>query len=321
MNILQELKGVQTIAISGHINPDGDCVGSCMGMALYLRKNMPQAQVDVYLEPFTDALMRNIPGTETIRFDFAPAVPAYDAFIALDCGKERLGGAEAIFDNAGLTINIDHHVSNPGTGQVCYLDGNAGSACELVWDVLEEERTDARIAQALYVGMVTDTGVFRYSNTSEKTMVKAGRLLRFGFDHARIIREVFFEKTFLQHKLMGIGLGQARLYLDGLLIVSEIDYDTMQANHACKNDLEGIASEMVLTEGVDCALFLHGSGPDEYRVSLRSNTIVDVARIARMFDGGGHVRASGCTIHGDSGPALEKMIEAAREQLRKAGRL
>ena len=266
MNILQELKGVQTIAISGHINPDGDCVGSCMGMALYLRKNMPQAQVDVYLEPFTDALMRNIPGTETIRFDFAPAVPAYDAFIALDCGKERLGGAEPIFDNAGLTINIDHHVSNPGTGQVCYLDGNAGSACELVWDVLEEERTDARIAQALYVGMVTDTGVFRYSNTSEKTMVKAGRLLRFGFDHARIIREVFFEKTFLQHKLMGIGLGQARLYLDGLLIVSEIDYDTMQANHACKNDLEGIASEMVLTEGVDCALFLHGSGPDEYRV-------------------------------------------------------
>jgi phosphoesterase RecJ-like protein len=152
-------------------------------------------------------------------------------------------------------------------------------------------------------------------------MVKAGRLLRFGFDHARIIREVFFEKTFLQHKLMGIGLGQARLYLDGLLIVSEIDYDTMQANHACKNDLEGIASEMVLTEGVDCALFLHGSGPDESRVSLRSNTIVDVARIARMFDGGGHVRASGCTIHGDSSPALEKMIEAAREQLREAGRL
>ena len=321
MRILEELKDCRTIGISGHENPDGDCVGACMGLALFLRKMMPGARVDVFLETLREELYNNIPGADTIITNFRTDIECYDAFIILDTASDRILGAKAMFDRAEKTINIDHHVSNPGTGTVNYVNGSSSSACELVWDVLEEERTDARIAQALYVGMVTDTGVFRYSNTSEKTMVKAGRLLRFGFDHARIIREVFFEKTFLQHKLMGIGLGQARLYLDGLLIVSEIDYDTMQANHATKNDLEGIASEMVLTEGVDCALFLHGSGPDESRVSLRSNNIVDVARIARLFDGGGHVRASGCTIHGDSSPALEKMIEAAREQLREAGKL
>jgi len=135
MQILEELKGCATIGISGHENPDGDCAGACLGLALYLRKVMPQARVDVFLEPLRDELYKNIPGAETVITDFQTDVDAYDAFVVLDSAKDRIGPAENFFDRAGKTINIDHHISNPGTGMVNYVNGQSSSACELVCEL------------------------------------------------------------------------------------------------------------------------------------------------------------------------------------------
>ena len=173
MRILEELKGCRTIGISGHENPDGDCAGSCMGLALFLRKTMPEARVDVFLEPLRHELAANIPGSGTIITDFRIDLESYDAFIVLDSAKDRISGAETLFDRAAKTINIDHHVSNPGTGMVNYVNGTSSSTCELVYEVLDRDMLDEQIAQALYVGMVTDTGCFRFSNTSRKTMDSA----------------------------------------------------------------------------------------------------------------------------------------------------
>ena len=319
MKILNETAGASTIGISGHTNPDGDCVGSCLGLALYLRRMLPEARVDVFLDPVGEALMKNIPGAETIIHDGKTDVGAYDVFIVCDSEKGRTGAAEALFDGARHTVNIDHHISNPGCGKVNYIDPSASSACELVYDVLDPEGIDASVAQALYVGMVTDTGVFRYSNTSEKTMVTAGRLLRYGFNHARIVREVFFECSFAEQKAMGMCLSEAGLFHDGRVICSVLDYDRMRAMGAVPIDVQDCSSRLALTRGVDCSIFLYGKSEKEMKVSLRSNEIVDVAAIASMFGGGGHVRAAGCTLHGDWKGPLETMIRAAGDQLEAEG--
>lgn len=317
MRILDELKGCRTIGISGHENPDGDCAGSCMGLALYLRKTMPEARVDVFLEPLREELFHNIPGADTIITNFKTDVNSYDAFIILDTAKDRISGAEVLFDNAEKTINIDHHVSNPGTGMVNYVNGSSSSACELVYEVIDRDQIDTDIAQALYIGIVTDTGCFRFSGTSRKTMLIAGELMTYGFDFPRIVREVYFEKTFVQQRVLGRALSKAKSCLGGRCIVSRLDHLAIQALGGVGKDVEGIVSSLVSTTGAECSIFAHERATGDWRVSFRSNQFVDVAVIAQKFGGGGHVRASGCTIKKDRDITIviQQMVEMIKEQI------
>ena len=302
MRILDELKGCRTIGISGHENPDGDCAGSCMGLALFLRKTMPGTRVDVFLESLRDELCSNIPGTDTIISGFQTDVDRYDAFIVLDSAKDRISGAEALFDRAVKTINIDHHASNPGSAMINYVNAASSSACELVFEVIDRDMIDTRIAQALYVGMVTDTGCFR-------------------FDFPSIVREVYFEKTWVQQKILGRALSKSKSYLGGRCIVSKLDRLAIQSLGGVGKDVEGIVSALVSTTGADCSIFAHERQGGEWRVSLRSNRIVDVSVIAESYGGGGHVRASGCTVGADKDitTAILKMVEMAGDQLKDAG--
>ena len=321
MRILDELKGCRTIGISGHENPDGDCAGSCLGLALFLRKSMPGTRVDVFLESLREEFYRNIPATDTIISGFQTDVDRYDAFIVLDSAKDRISGAEALFDRAVKTINIDHHASNPGSAMINYVNAASSSACELVFEVIDRDMIDAQIAQALYVGMVTDTGCFRFSNTSRKTMETAGFLMTFGFDFPTIVREVYFEKTWVQQKILGRALSKSKSCLGGRCIVSKLDRLAIQSLGGVGKDVEGIVSALVSTTGADCSIFAHERQGGEWRVSLRSNRIVDVSVIAESYGGGGHVRASGCTVGADKDitTSILKMVEMAGEQLRAAG--
>ena len=320
MQILEELKGCGTIGISGHENPDGDCAGSCMGLALFLEKAMPGARVDVFLESLRPELFRNIPGAERIITDFRTDVESYDAFVVLDSGKERIAGAEAFFDRAKKTINIDHHVSNPGTGMVNYIDPSSSSACELVYEVIDRSMMDARIAQALYVGIMTDTGVFRFPSTTQKTMQTAGELMTYGFDFPAIVREVYFEKTWVQQRMLGMALGRSKSCLGGKCIVSLLRQEDLRRLGGVGKDVEGIVSALVSTTGAYCSIFTHERIGGDWRVSLRSNKVVNVAAIAEHFGGGGHVRASGCTVPSERSIdfALREMVEMIRIQLRDA---
>ena len=177
MKIYEEVKDAATIGISGHIRPDGDCIGSVMGLYLYLLKKCPDAQIEVFLEQ---------PGEEfscisrigDIHTDFVTGVEQFDVFIVLDSTKERTGEAQKYFDAAHKRINIDHHVSNPGDGDVNFLDPKASSASELVYRAIDDkEAMDPSIAKALYIGIIHDTGVFQYSNTSPETLRIAADLI------------------------------------------------------------------------------------------------------------------------------------------------
>ncbi len=321
--ILEEVKGAQTIAIGGHIRPDGDCVGSCMAMALFLRKAMPEARVDVFLGSFSPSLEANVIGCDTINHEYETDVESYDVFICQDCEKERLGEGVPIYNKAKKKINIDHHKSNPGCGDVSYIVPTASSACELVYNSFDVDGigsgiVDRDIAQNVYVGMVTDTGVFKFSNTGRATMEIAGKLLEYGFDFSKIIREVFEEKTYVQQQIMGRALLESIRILDGRAIFSVVDMKTLNFYQAKPSDLDGISSQILLTEGCDCSIFLHELKPLQWKVSLRSNGAVDVSKVCEQYGGGGHARAAGCTVNGQWRDIINNMSANIEEQL-KAG--
>ena len=294
--ILDEVKGATTIAIGGHIRPDGDCVGSCLALYLYLSKTLKKADIKVFLEKPRD-IFNCISGINEIK-DATKSSQKFDVFIALDCNEERLGNSVPIFRDALKKINIDHHISNTGCGDVNYIFPQASSTSELIFDLMDESYLDKEIAKAIYIGIIHDTGVFQYSNTSEKTLQIAAKLISFDFDFPKLIDETFYEKTYIQNQILGRALLESVLFMNKTCIVSAIDKKTMEFYNVVPADLDGIVNQLRYTKGVECAIFLYESGFQQYKVSMRSGGEVDVSKIAQYFGGGGHVRAAGCSING-----------------------
>ncbi|MBQ8041377.1 MAG: bifunctional oligoribonuclease/PAP phosphatase NrnA [Lachnospiraceae bacterium] len=314
-DLLDVLKDVKTIGISGHVRPDGDCVGSTMAMYMYLTKNFPEKQVDIFLEPIPESY-GCIARLNEVCTDFVTDVESYDAFIVIDCEYTRTGQAQPYFENAKLKINVDHHISNTGCGDINYIVPSASSACELVFDLLKEEKIDKEIALALYLGMIHDTGVFQYSNTSPKTLKTAAKLIEFEFDFSKIIEESFYQKTYMQNLLLGKAVNQSILILDGHGIYSVVSKEMMQEYNAKSSDLEGIVNQLRNTKDVDCAIFMYELEEGGYKISMRSNEKVNVSAIAKKFGGGGHVKAAGVTMDGTVEEIVSKLSELIEEQLK-----
>lgn len=312
MKIREELEGAEKIAISGHIRPDGDCVGSCMGMYLYLTKIWPNKKIDVYLETPSE-IFNFIKGVDKIK-KADGTKHNYDACIAIDCNAERLGDAEPIFWGAKKRINIDHHISNNGDGDVNYIVAEASSASELVYDVIEDDMLDVDIAMAIYTGIIHDTGIMQYSSTAPKTLRVVARLLEFGFDFPKLIEETFYQKTYIQNQVLGRTLMESILMLDGRVIVGRIDQSQMKLYGVTSKDFDGIVNQLRYTKGVDISVFMYEIEPGTYKISMRSNGVIDCSKIAVSLGGGGHVRASGVTIEGDYDTVIDKIISRVEAQ-------
>ena len=320
MRICDEVKHATTIGISGHIRPDGDCIGSVMGMYLYLKKKCPQARIEVFLEQPGEEFSE-IAEIDKIHTDFRTDIAQFDVFIALDCAADRLGDAESYFAHAKKKINIDHHISNEGCGDVNYIFPEASSTSELVYQVLEDkEAIDQEIAKALYIGIIHDTGVFQYSNTSPETLVTASELISYGFDFPALIDHTFYEKTYVQNQILGRALLESIVFMNGKCIVSMVDKKTMGFYGATSHDLDGIVNQLRNTKGVECAIFMYQVDTLEYKVSLRSNGLVDVAKIAMFFGGGGHVRAAGATMQGTYHDIINNLSAQIARQLPESER-
>lgn len=316
IRLANELQNVKTVAISGHIRPDGDCTGACLAVRNYILENYPAVQADVYLEMVNPKFLF-LKGADEVITD-NPQDKAYDLFISLDASdKERLGGARRIFDKATRTLCIDHHITNPGFAEVNEIHPEASSTCELVFELLEEERISRETAEALYVGLISDTGVFQYSNTTEKTLRAAGKLISKGIPFTKIIEETFYQKTYVQNQVLGRALLESILLLDGRVIVGRIRQKDMEFYGVSPADLEGIVSQLRVTEGVEVAIFLYETGNQEYKVSLRSNGPVDVSAVCAYFGGGGHVKAAGCTMHGTLHDVINNLMLPIENQLQE----
>lgn len=315
MKIINELKGAKTIAISGHIRPDGDCVGSVMGLYLYLRKEIPEAQIDVYLDKPAD-IFACISHIQEIKSEFNTE-QSYDVFVVLDTAPDRLGEAESIYQKARKKINIDHHISNTGYGDVSVVEPERSSTAELLYDLMRPEMVDEEIAKAIYIGIIHDTGVLRYSNTSPRTMQVVGELIKFGFDFPQLIEETFYEKTYRQTQIMGRVVAESVLFMENRCIAGVVSRRMMEFYGVTSKDLDGIVNQLQSVKGVDCAIFMYETETSEYKVSMRSNGKVDVSAVAMKFGGGGHVRAAGCTVSGTYQDIISRLSIEIAEQLEK----
>lgn len=296
MDLLQEVKGAKRIGISGHIRPDGDCVGACLSLWQFLVKRMPQAVVKVYLEQPADTFSY-LKGYQEVVTDF-PAQEPFDIFFALDCNEERLGEAGKYYKEAKKKINIDHHVSNTGCGDVNLVRPEIGSTCEVLYELIGEENFDRDLAEALYTGIIHDTGVFQYSNTTPQTLRKGAVLIGYGFPFYKVIEESFYQRTYVQSQILGRALMESIRFMDGRCIVSAVDRKMMEFYNATPKDLDGIVNHLRNIQGISCAIFMYETDVLEYKVSMRSDERVDVSKVAVFFGGGGHMRAAGCTMKG-----------------------
>ena len=307
-NLDSQLEGVTTVAIAGHVRPDGDCVGSCLATYNYIRTQFPQIQAVVYLEPIPN-LFKFMAGADEIRNDCSEDV-SYDLFIALDCGDlGRLGAAAKYFESAQKTVCIDHHVSNQSFADENYIFPDASSTSELIFDLIDTDKITKEIAECIYTGIVHDTGVFQYSCTSAHTMEIAGILMEKGIDFPKIVDKTFFEKTYEQNRILGCALLKSQLHLGGTCISAVITRKEMEEYGVLPKHLEGIVSQLRSTKGVETAIFLYENEDGAYKVSMRSASVVDVAEIAVKFGGGGNARAAGITMSGEPEEIMAKLLE------------
>ncbi len=308
------LKDAVTVAIGGHIRPDGDCVGSCMGLYQYIKDNYKDKRADVYLEEIPEAY-RCLKGTEEIRHEI-PKDTEYDLFICLDCGdKDRLGFSVPLFERAKQTYCIDHHISNEGFAGDSYIVPDASSTSELIYDLMDEECISLDTATALYLGIVHDTGVFQYSCAAPSTFRAAAKLLEKGVDAPKLIQDTYYEKTYAQNQILGRTLLESILFMDKACIASYITKKTMDFYGVDVKDLDGIVSQLRATKGVEVAIFMYELETNVYKVSLRSKERVDVSRIAKYFGGGGHKKAAGLTMRGTYYDVLNNLSEQIELQL------
>lgn len=314
------LEGEKTVAVAGHIRPDGDCAGSTLAAYNYIKTYYPKIHVTLYLESIPDKFLF-LKRSEEIVHDCKKET-VYDLFIAMDCGDEgRLGDAVKYFRTAKKTLCIDHHISNESFADENYIFPQASSTSELIFGLLPKQRITKDIAECIYLGIVHDTGVFQYSCTSAKTMRIAGELMELGIDYTKIVDETFYTKTFEQNKIMGQALLKAELYLGGKVIVSVITRDDMKKFHALPKHLDGIVNQLRVTKGVEVAVFLYENTDGTYKASTRSNCEVDLAEIAVAFGGGGHKKAAGFSIKGTPEEMTAKIVSEIEIRLSQSHRL
>lgn len=291
------LSKAASVAIGGHVRPDGDCVGSCMALYQYVKNNFKNIKVDVYLEEIPNSL-KLFDITKEIKHSVQEDA-VYDLFIAMDCGDvKRLGFSGCLFEKAKKTLCIDHHISNQAFADNNYIIPDASSTSELAYRLMDKELINTEIAECLYLGIVHDTGVFQYSCTSPETMEVAADLMRRNIRANEIIDKTFYEKTYEQNQILGRALLESLLFMDGKCIVSWVTKDVMDFYKVTPKDLDGIVSQLRATKGVEVAMFLYETAPREYKVSLRATNDVDVSLVAQRFGGGGHKKAAGVTMKG-----------------------
>ena len=318
MTVLEQmLEQTGSVVILGHVRPDGDCLGSTLGLYHYIQTNYPAIRAAVYLEE-SSPKFGYLAGYDAILHETDEE--RYELCICLDCGdEERLGSFGVFLANASKSLCLDHHITNTRFCEVNLVSENASSTCEVLFEQLDEEKIDKAAAECLYTGLIHDTGVFKYSCTSARTMEIAGKLMAKGIDFGSIIDNSFYKKTYVQNQILGRALLESITFLDGKCIFSALRQSEMEFYGVNGKDMDGIIDQLRLTEGVEVAIFMYQTGPQEFKVSLRSQNAEDLSRIASYYGGGGHVRAAGCTMSGRIHDVVNNLSLHIAKQLDAAG--
>ncbi len=302
------LSTVDSIAICGHVNPDGDCIGAQLALFYALKQRGKEVTILLAKPDPTPHNLRFLPGVEY----FVPAAQCnqvFDCFIAVDVPtRERIGDAAALQENARVTITLDHHATETSMSRYNYVDPDAPAASLIVWNLIKEMKAlNSKSALCALTGVMTDTGRFAYQNTTPESFIAAAEMMELGADPALISREFFQNRRLASMELEKVMLDRMVFSHKGALVVSYLLHDDFNRFGALKADSEVLVDELRSIEGVKIALLLRESDGETVRGSLRAKDTADVAQVARVFSGGGHTAAAGFTYHGSIFEALDEV--------------
>jgi len=316
--IITTLKASRKVFVASHVRPDGDAVGALLAMGQVV--NAMDVPVAVYNESPIPAVYRFLPGVDHVLHD--PAVcDDCDTAVILDCGSfDRVGDAVlAKVYTMPMIINIDHHVTNKGYGHLPWVAAAACSTSELVYDLIEAAgiELNPQMAWALYTGIVTDTGSFRFSNTNQKAFAICERLVGLGVDPSEVSRHVYGRYSMGRIKLLNLALDAIEISANGKISMMVLTRQMLNKTGARPEDAEGLINYARRIEDVRLAALiqedLNGNGIGGFQVSLRSNGQVDVAAIATRYGGGGHPDAAGFSGKGPIADIKAQIMALATE--------
>jgi len=311
------LREHQRFAVMSHVRPDGDALGSTLALALSLQKLGKNVRIwneDGMLGKYSFVaradLMSKPPGQ----------VEDVEVAVALDTAiQNRLGSALPAVRSAKLWINIDHHPSNPGYGDLVYIDPTAPATGQILYELMKDQNLpiDREIAENLYVAITTDTGSFQYPNTSARTFEIAAELVRYGVDVGRISRLTFENYPRRRLELLRELLRTMRFEADGRVASFSLDLKTTAQLRVIPEDNEGLIDHLRAIRGVIVAVFFEELNDGKVRVSMRSkDEAIDVCAICQKFGGGGHVLAAGARIRGTLHEVEERVLREVIEKVR-----
>lgn len=308
--VVNTIRKHKSFIVCGHVNPDPDALCSMLAMRQLLLKLGKQVKVinnDVPLR------WQDIPGIKNVAVYDAKKKVSADALIVLDCGSiDRIGSLSDVIPQVRSVINIDHHVTNTNFGDLSYIDLQASSTSEILFGLFQQARVgmDSVSAHYLYAGIMTDTGSFRYENTSKRTHTIAAELLNYGVQPPEIY-SLYYEMlpprdTMLFCKV----LSGFKSLKDGRVLVAELSASQLK-QFSPEFDIKDMLFQFLrLIKGTELIIIIAAVGPRETRVNFRSRNKVDVAKLAASLGGGGHRRASGCTLPLPHKAAFRKVMES-----------
>ena len=306
------ISGAGSIAMACHIGPDGDALGSMLGLAAAAR-NRGVEVFPSFGEPFTvPEAFRFLPLDLLVKPSAVPAAP--DVMVTFDAGSvDRLGVLAEPAGRARHLVVIDHHASNSGFGTVNLIDPHAAATAEIVYLLLVEMGWDLDpvVATCLHVGMVTDTGRFQYSNTTPATLEVASKLVAAGARPEVIGQHVYEEVPFGYLGVAGLVLQRAVLEAERRLVWSVLTAADMERHGIGLDDTDPLIDAIRVARESDVAMLLKDLGADRVKVSLRSRGRADVGAIAVALGGGGHHNAAGFNFAG----SVEAALAAVRDLL------
>ena len=314
-NILEEIKKAESIVILAHETPDGDAIGSCLAMNVALKK----------LGKNPDVIIKEFPRI----FDFLPnrnevkissEIQKYDLAISLDCADlKRLVGSE-YFENAKKTIVIDHHSSNKMYGDINFVNPVAPACCQILIGMFEyfDIPIDKELGTCILTGIITDTGGFKYPGVTAETFEFTAELLGKGVNVSDIYKKVLQTKTKANYELMKKTINRMEFLEDGKVTFTYITSKDLEEVNAGIGDHEGLVEVGRDIEGVEVSVFIRQKDEEEdvYKVSMRSNSYVNVSDVCFMFGGGGHPMAAGALVQGDIEQVKEKILKELRKILK-----
>lgn len=313
--VIELVEKYERFAITSHIRPDGDSMGSSLALCWILRGLKKNAEV-IMCDQVPHAYSR-LPGAENVRV-VKDIDRKYDAVFVIECSDVTRPGLPGLKDQ--FVVNIDHHSTTALFGDLNWIDSTAAAVGEMIYNLAKAigARITPEIASCVYAALLTDTGSFHFSNTTERTFKIASELVRHGAQPAKLSQAIFYNYPYAKVRLVGEVLSTLERDESGRIAWITMTKDVMEKTGASEDDSDGIINYPLTVGDVEAVAFFRELPDSYYRISLRSKNRVNVARVAEHFGGGGHCNAAGFTVKADYDQLSRDVIQGLKEAVASA---